>query len=78
VVRRALESDVERQLDAANGRLVAQMREVLEGAQLRVDALVAALSDPIAQGEPGSDGSGDVVLSRPLRWVVPIGWIGGR
>ncbi len=35
-------------------------------------------SEPIAQGEPGSSGSGLSVLLRPLRNVVPIGWMGGR
>ena len=35
-------------------------------------------SEPIAQGLPGSSGPGSRVLFGPLRWVWPIGWIGGR
>ena len=34
--------------------------------------------EPIAHGEPGSPGPAVSVLLRPLRAVVPIGWIGGR
>ena len=33
---------------------------------------------PIAQGLPGSPGSAVGALLRPLRWVRPIGWMGGR
>ena len=33
---------------------------------------------PIAHGLPGSPGAASSVLFRPLRWVRPIGWIGGR
>ncbi len=33
---------------------------------------------PIAHGEPGSCGPGSSVLLRPLRFVTPIGWMGGR
>ncbi len=33
---------------------------------------------PIAQGLPGSPGAAVGELLRPLRWVTPIGWIGGR
>src|SRR3989442_9363478 len=35
-------------------------------------------SEPIAQGLPGSSRPASSVLSRPLRAVCPIGWIGGR
>src|SRR5579875_3110925 len=35
-------------------------------------------AEPIAHGEPGSPGLASRVLLRPLRKVVPIGWIGGR
>ena len=35
-------------------------------------------SEPIAQGEPTSCGPGSSVLLRPLRLILPIGWIGGR
>ena len=31
---------------------------------------------PMAHGLPGSSGPATRLLSRPLRWVVPIGWIG--
>ncbi len=34
--------------------------------------------EPIAHGTPTSAGPGVRVLLRPLRNVVPIGWIGGR
>ena len=34
-------------------------------------------SDPIAQGLPGSPGFAPVTLFRPLRFVSPIGWMGG-
>ena len=33
---------------------------------------------PMAQGLPGSPGSRVSLPSRPLRLVVPMGWIGGR
>ena len=36
------------------------------------------VSSPIAYGLPGSPGSAVSVLLRPLRFVWPIGWIGGR
>jgi hypothetical protein len=35
-------------------------------------------SDPIAHGEPTSSGRAVRVLLRPLRLILPIGWIGGR
>ena len=52
--------------------------EVLLGAELGVDRVVAARSSPIAYGLPGSSGPAVSVLLRPLRLVRPIGWIGGR
>src|SRR5437588_12226851 len=33
---------------------------------------------PMAHGLPGSVGSASVELFLPLRWVTPMGWIGGR
>ena len=33
---------------------------------------------PIAHGLPVSSGDDVTVLLRPLRWVRPIGWTGGR
>src|SRR5215207_7488632 len=33
---------------------------------------------PIAQGLPGSSGAATSELLRPLRLVVPIGWMGGK
>ena len=33
---------------------------------------------PIAHGLPGSFGPAASVLFRPLRFDVPIGWIGGK
>ena len=33
---------------------------------------------PMAHGEPGSSGPGVSVLFGPLRFVIPIGWTGGR
>ena len=33
---------------------------------------------PIAHGLPGSPGAAASALLRPLRFVRPIGWIGGR
>ncbi len=36
------------------------------------------LSSPIAYGLPGSPGSATSVLLRPLRFVCPIGWTGGK
>ena len=33
-------------------------------------------AEPMAHGLPGSSAPAASVLSRPLRWVVPIGWIG--
>ena len=43
-----------------------------------MDRLVAALGLPIAHGLPGSPSSATSVLFRPFRFVVPIGWTGGR
>ncbi len=34
--------------------------------------------EPIAHGEPGSQLAATSVLFGPLRFTVPIGWIGGR
>ena len=54
-------------------------REILQRAELR-DAPPCARPRraPMAQGLPGSSGSAVTALLRPLRWVAPIGWIGGR
>ena len=35
-------------------------------------------AEPIAHGEPTSPGSALTALFRPLRFVTPIGWTGGR
>lgn len=35
-------------------------------------------AEPMAQGTPGSSAPGERLLFGPLRWVVPMGWIGGR
>lgn len=78
VVGRALEGDVEGDLQAVALCLGPQVLEVLAGAQLGQDGLVAAFL--CADGPGAAHIAGlrreRVVLS--LRWMRPIGWIGGK
>ena len=41
-------------------------------------AVCPPVASPIAHGEPGSPGPAVSALFAPLRFVTPIGWIGGR
>ena len=47
-------------------------------AEVGVDGVVPAVGRPMPHGEPGSFGPASSVLFGPLRFVRPIGWIGGR
>jgi hypothetical protein len=55
-----------------------QPRRSSIGAELGVDRGVAALRRRSPTASPTSSGSAVDELLRPLRWRVPIGWIGGR
>ena len=79
MIRRALDGEIERDLHAVRGRGVAQAAEILERAERRMDRVVPALAAAdrvgaagIVRRRPRS------ALLRPLRLVLPIGWIGGR
>ena len=78
VVRRALEGDIQGNLDVIFLGFGHQVLEILQGAELRVDGLVPPSSEPMAQGVPGSPGPAVTALFLPLRLVWPMGWMGGR
>ena len=78
VVGRGLQGDVERDLEAVAPGLGDEEVEVLERAEVGVDRVVAAVGRADGIGLPGSPGSAVSVLFRPLRAVVPMGWIGVR
>ena len=81
MVRRALDREVERDLDAVLAPGRHEPVEVRQRAELGMDRVVAAvepIAPPIAHGLPGSPFSAASALLRPFRFVVPIGWIGGR
>ena len=79
VIGRALEGDIQRDLDAVWSRGGCDQRvEIGERAEFGQDACVATfLRLPIAQGLPTSPGSAVTELFLPLRKAVPMGWIGG-
>ena len=59
--------------------LRAEIREVVERAELGMHALVAALGAADRPRRARDRGrSRRKPLLRPLRWLVPIGWIGGK
>jgi hypothetical protein len=69
---------VDRDLQPVLARRGDQPLEILEAAERGMQRVVAALGLPIAYGLPTSVGPGVSVLLRPLRALVPIGWIGGK
>ena len=78
VVGRRLEGDVERDLEPVARRRGDEAVEVVERAELRVDAGVAALGARRSPRAARIVGAGVGVLFGPLRNARPIGWIGGR
>ncbi len=76
MVGRALDGEVERDLQAVLAGRFDQSGEVVEVAELRVDGVVAAFGRPDRIGAAGIVGGGRQLLFRPLRLVRPIGWIG--
>ena len=78
VVGGALQGEVERHLQVELVGPLDERVEVGEGAQLGVHGVVPARLDPTAHGEPGSSKPAIGALSRPLRRLSPIGWMGGR
>ena len=79
MVRRALERQVEGDLDLESGGGVHQLFEIGERPELGVHRGVAALvPSRWPTGCPGSPGSARTAPSLPLRLTVPIGWMGGR
>ena len=78
VVGRCVDREVQAHVHVVLGRRGAERADVVDRPQLRVHGVVAALGEPTAYGEPGSSGPATSVLLRPLRFVVPIGWIGVR
>ncbi len=54
------------------------MLEILERAELRVQRVVAAFGRADGIGAAGVVGAAVSVLLRPLRFVRPIGWNGGK
>ena len=78
MVRRALDGEIERDLQAVLARRRNQPLEIVERAELRVDGVVAALRGADGVGAAGIAGPGRQALLRPLRFVRPIGWIGVR
>jgi hypothetical protein len=78
VVRRALEGDVQGQLDALGLRLGQQALEVSQRAQRTEDGVVPAFGRPTAQGLPTSSIPGVQGVVGPLRRCRPTGWMGGK
>ena len=79
VVRRALEGDVERDLDARGRGPRRRGGRSRRWCRARGgSSLWPPSAAPIAQGLPGSSGPAVRVLFGPFRKLRPIGWIGGR
>ena len=78
MVGRALDREIERQLDAVLARASDKRTEIVQRAQLGMNSLMPAFgrTDGVdaARDLPAS---GVSALLRPLRLVRPIGWIGG-
>ena len=79
VVGRALDREVERDVDAVAGRGSGQRAQVVDRAELGVDRVVAAGG---VADRPRRAGVGRAPRSArcrgPCGWCSPIGWIGGR
>jgi len=73
-----LHGEVQGQFDAVLLRRRAQAAEALDAAKLRVHRLVAAFLGADGVGAARVPGAALRLLLRPLRWLRPIGWIGGR
>jgi hypothetical protein len=78
VVRRTLDREIKRNLDPLPGSCGAELAEVLERAERRMDRVMSPFVRADRIGLPGSSGSPVTALFRPLRWIRPIGWIGGK
>ena len=76
VVGRALDREVERDLQAVRVGGVDQPVEVVEGAELGVERVVAAFLAADGIGAARVVRPGVSVLLRPFRLARPIGWIG--
>ena len=70
VVGRALEGEVEGDLQAELAAARDQAVEIVQRAELGVDRLVAASAPPIAQGLPGSSGPASALV-RALAKAAP-------
>ena len=78
VVGRALRREVQRDFQPVLLGRGEEEVEILERAEFGVDGGVPPSAAPIAQGEPGSPGLAVSLLFGPLRWALPMGWMGGR
>ena len=78
VVGRALDREVERDLDPVLAAAAREVLEIVDRAELGVDRVVAAGLVADRPGGAGIAGAAMSALLRPLRLVWPIGWIGGR
>ncbi len=79
MVGRALDREIDRDLQPVLVRLLHQPPEVLERAELRMQRIVAAIVR--ADRVDGAEIAGAPAVSElflPLRLVFPIGWIGGK
>ena len=78
MIGRALDREVERDLQPVLARRRDEAAEIVERAELGMDRVVAALVAADRIRAAGSSGAGVSVLLRPLRFFLPIGWIGGK
>ena len=78
MVGRALDGEVERDLQAVLVRGLDEPAEVLEGAEFGWIASWPPSSGADGVGAAGIAGRASRLLFWPLRLVRPIGWIGGK
>ncbi len=78
VIRCALQREVEGDLEIEFPGARDEVAEILVGAQIGVDGVVATLVRPDRPGGPDVVGPATNALFGPFRLILPIGWIGGR
>jgi hypothetical protein len=78
VVRGALDREVEREVDAVLAAGRHERVEVRLGPSSGWIVVWPPSGEPIAHGEPGSPVPAATALLRPLRFLTPMGWMGGR
>ena len=77
VVGRRLDGDVHRQLHALRLRRLAEARQCVQSTQLWRHRVVATVGRADGVWTAGVAGFAFSVLLAPLRFVRPMGWIGG-